>query len=97
MLATLPAQPPALTVAGFVYEPKYDGIRAIVEVVPGKNQAAVRLWSRNGNEKTAQFPEIVEAVGAWGRRLPGSVVLDGEVTTDTAAILEGPIAAPRSA
>ena len=80
MLATLPAQPPALTVAGFVYEPKYDGIRAIVEVVPGKNQAAVRLWSRNGNEKTAQFPEIVEAVGAWGRRLPGSVVLDGEVT-----------------
>ena len=80
MLATLPAQPPALTVAGFVYEPKYDGIRAIVEVVPGKNQAAVRLWSRNGNEKTAQFPEIVEAVGAWGRRLPGPVVLDGEVT-----------------
>ena len=80
MLATLPAQPPALTVAGFVYEPKHDGIRAIVEVVPGKNQAAVRLWSRNGNEKTAQFPEIVEAVGAWGRRLPGPVVLDGEVT-----------------
>ena len=80
MLATLPAQPPALTVAGFVYEPKYDGIRAIVEVVPGKNQAAVRLWSRNGNEKTAQFPEIVESVGAWGRRLPGPVVLDGEVT-----------------
>ncbi|MDP2391050.1 MAG: ATP-dependent DNA ligase, partial [Acidobacteriota bacterium] len=80
MLATLPAQPPALTVAGFVYEPKYDGIRAIVEVVPGKTQATVRLWSRNGNEKTAQFPEIVEAVGRWGRKLPGPVVLDGEVT-----------------
>lgn len=80
MLATLPAQPPALTVAGFVYEPKYDGIRAIVEVVPGADQAAVRLWSRNGNEKTAQFPDIVDAVGQWGRRLPGTVVLDGEVT-----------------
>ena len=80
MLATLPPQPPALTVAGFVYEPKYDGIRAIVEVVPGKDQAAVRLWSRNGNEKTAQFPDIVHAVGDWGRRLPGTVVLDGEVT-----------------
>jgi len=79
MLATLPAQPPALTVAGFVYEPKYDGIRAIVEVVPGADQAAVRLWSRNGNEKTAQFPDLV-AVGQWGRRLPGTVVLDGEVT-----------------
>ena len=80
MLATLPAQPPALTVAGFVYEPKYDGIRAIVEVVPGADHATVRLWSRNGNEKTAQFPDIVAAVGAWGRRLPGAVVLDGEVT-----------------
>jgi len=80
MLATLPPQPPGLTTAGFVYEPKYDGIRAIVEVVPGKDQATVRLWSRNGNEKTAQFPDIVAAVGAWGRRLPGAVVLDGEVT-----------------
>ena len=80
MLATLPAQPPALTVAAFVYEPKYDGIRAIVEVVPGQGNASVRLWSRNGNEKTAQFPEIVDAVGKWGRRLPGTVVLDGEVT-----------------
>jgi bifunctional non-homologous end joining protein LigD len=80
MLATLPAQPPSLTVAGFVYEPKYDGIRAIVEVVPGKDRAAVRLWSRNGNEKTAQFPDLVDVVGEWGRRLPGPVVLDGEVT-----------------
>ncbi len=80
MLATLPPQPPALTVTGFVYEPKYDGIRAIVEVVPGKDKAAVRLWSRTGNEKTAQFPEIVEAVSHWGRKLPGPVVLDGEVT-----------------
>ena len=94
MLATLPAQPPALTVAGFVYEPKYDGIRAIVEVVPPRELAlseagttkgrvegaAVRLWSRNGNEKTAQFPDIVHAVSDWGRHLPGTVVLDGEVT-----------------
>lgn len=80
MLATLPSQPPALTVAGFVYEPKYDGIRAIVEVVPGGDKASVRLWSRNGNEKTAQFPDVVDAVGEWGRALSGIVVLDGEVT-----------------
>ncbi len=80
MLATLPSQPPALTVAGFVYEPKYDGIRAIVEVVPGKGKAGVRLWSRNGNEKTAQFPDIVDALATWGRKLAGPVVLDGEVT-----------------
>jgi len=80
MLATLPSQPPALTVAGFVYEPKYDGIRAIVEVVPGLAKASVRLWSRNGNEKTAQFPDLVAAVGEWGRGLAGTVVLDAEVT-----------------
>jgi len=30
-----------------VYEPKYDGIRAIVEMGD-----TVRLWSRLGNEKT---------------------------------------------
>ncbi len=80
MLATLPAQPPALTVAAFVYEPKYDGIRAIVEVAPGNDEVAVRLWSRLGNEKTAQFPDIVAAVAKWGRKLAGTVVLDGEVT-----------------
>jgi len=80
MLATLPPQPPALTVAAFVYEPKYDGIRAIVEVIPENDTAGVRLWSRNGNEKTAQFPDIVHAVSEWGRHLPGPVVLDGEVT-----------------
>ena len=43
MLATLPSQPPALTVAGFVYEPKYDGIRAIVEVVPGTDEGGRAL------------------------------------------------------
>lgn len=80
MLATLPAQPPALTVAGFVYEPKYDGIRAIVEIVPGEETATVRLWSRLGNEKTSQFPDVVAAVAQWGRTLSGTVVLDGEVT-----------------
>ena len=83
MLATLPAQPPKLTDAALVYEPKFDGIRAILEVAPSSDRvapAAVRLWSRNGNEKTAQFPDIVFAVGEWGRRLPGTVVLDGEVT-----------------
>jgi bifunctional non-homologous end joining protein LigD len=77
MLATLPAQAPPLVDPLLVYEPKYDGIRAIVEVVPGKS---VRLWSRNGNEKTAQFPDIVDAVSAWARKFPGTVVLDGEVT-----------------
>jgi bifunctional non-homologous end joining protein LigD len=57
-----------------VYEPKYDGIRAIAEVGD-----TVRLWSRLGNEKTSQFPEIVAALKQWGRTLRAPLVLDGEI------------------
>ena len=47
----------------FAYEPKYDGIRAIAVV----GAREVTLWSRLGNQKTTQFPEIVEALQAWAR------------------------------
>ena len=77
MLATL-ADPP-LTGSGLVFEPKYDGIRALVHVAPRKGGAEVRLWSRLGNEKTAQFPSIVKALETWGARLEAPVLLDGEV------------------
>ena len=40
---------------------------------------AVRFWSRNGNEKTAQFPDIVEAIGTWLKKIKAPVVLDGEI------------------
>ncbi|HEX6214513.1 MAG TPA: hypothetical protein VFZ38_06835, partial [Vicinamibacterales bacterium] len=87
MLATLPAQEPSLKLKDYVYEPKVDGIRAIVEVLPGPQKAqnahtekaAVRLWSRNGNEKTAQFPDVVDGVGTWLKKITAPVVLDGEV------------------
>ena len=79
MLATLPSQEPSLKLKAYVYEPKVDGIRAIVEVLPAASRAAVRLWSRNGNEKTAQFPDIVEAVGTWLQAITAPIVLDGEV------------------
>jgi len=49
-----------------VYEPKYDGIRAIAEVPAGGK--GVHLWSRLGNEKTAQFPEVAAALSAWASR-----------------------------
>jgi bifunctional non-homologous end joining protein LigD len=79
MLATLPSQQPGLTLKDYVYEPKVDGIRAIVEVKPAAGKAAVRLWSRNGNEKTTQFPDVVEGVGTWLKKIAAPVVLDGEV------------------
>jgi bifunctional non-homologous end joining protein LigD len=77
MLATL-AEPP-LTGAGLVFEPKYDGIRAIVHVAPDRGGAEVRLWSRLGNDKTSQFPSIVRALAAWGTKLEAPVLLDGEI------------------
>src|SRR5262245_24447270 len=74
MLAALveaPLDDPAL-----VYEPKYDGIRAIVEIAP---KGDVRLWSRLGNEKTRQFPEIAAALRRWARSRRQPLVLDGEI------------------
>jgi bifunctional non-homologous end joining protein LigD len=90
MLASLAEAP--LKDAQLVYEPKYDGIRAIVEIggrvsVRGTGQRTetrprpprVRLWSRLGNEKTHQFPEIVRALEQWAARRKEPLVLDGEI------------------
>src|SRR5437899_8543670 len=69
-----------------VYEPKYDGIRAIVEVLGRVSEASsaetrprVRLWSRLGNEKTRQFPEIARALERWAAKRATPLVLDGEI------------------
>ncbi len=62
-----------------VYEPKYDGIRALAAVEPGAKGVGVRLWSRLGNDKTAQFPEVVAALVRWGQTLAAPVLLDGEI------------------
>jgi len=81
MLASLADAP--LTDPQLIYEPKYDGIRAIVEI---EGPRAVRLWSRLGNEKTGQFPEIAGALQKWAQRrhdLP--LVLDGEIVALDAA------------
>jgi bifunctional non-homologous end joining protein LigD len=79
MLAVGGDPEPPLEGPEFVYEPKYDGIRAIAEVASSSSGPVVRLWSRNGNEKSAQFPEIADALARWSASLPGTVVLDGEV------------------
>jgi bifunctional non-homologous end joining protein LigD len=82
MLASLPSTEPPLVQADCVYEPKYDGIRAIALVEPPdapSGFAKARFWSRLGNEKTVQFPELVATLGVWGRRLKGPIVLDGEI------------------
>lgn len=77
MLATL-AEPP-LTGSGLVFEPKYDGIRALAHVAPRKPRPDVRIWSRLGNEKTAQFPAVVRALEPLARSLEAPLLLDGEI------------------
>ena len=70
MLATPREEP--FTKEGWVFEIKYDGYRLIADAAGGEPV----LWSRNGNDITATFPDIARAV----RGLPfAGVVLDGEV------------------
>ncbi|NOV97954.1 ATP-dependent DNA ligase [Isoptericola halotolerans] len=58
--------------ADWVYEPKWDGFRAIVY----RDGDDVRLDSRNTKPMQRYFPEVVEAVRA---ELPPRCVVDGEI------------------
>jgi bifunctional non-homologous end joining protein LigD len=56
----------------WVYEVKFDGVRALA-VVHGKK---IELISRNARDFTAKFPEVADAL----KELPGkAAVLDGEI------------------
>lgn len=81
---TLPLKPPVEpqlarsarelpTGEGWVYEPKYDGFRAIV-FVDGEE---LQIQSRGGRPLRRYFPELAFA--------PGRYVLDGEIVIDMAA------------
>jgi bifunctional non-homologous end joining protein LigD len=61
--------------AGWTYEPKYDGMRVIAEA----SSRQVRLMTRNGKDKQAQFPEVVSALRSLASQAGSAVVLDGEV------------------
>jgi bifunctional non-homologous end joining protein LigD len=62
-------------------KPSRDGLRqaklgsAHAIVTPG----SVTILSRAGNDKTAQFPEVVHALSVWGARRAGAALLDGEI------------------
>ena len=76
-----------------VFEPKYDGMRALIELNPtgsagvappsprkkGDAKELVKIYSRRGNNKTDQFPELVEPLARLERRLKRPVLLDGEI------------------
>jgi bifunctional non-homologous end joining protein LigD len=60
----------------WLHEIKHDGWRIIAR----KNGARVRLWTRNGRDWTADFPDIATAIA----HLPNDrMVLDGEAVGHT--------------
>jgi ATP-dependent DNA ligase len=67
MLA-VPAEP--FDSAGYCFEIKWDGVRALAAV----DETGWRLWGRQGTDYTSRYPEL-EALG----RLPTGTLLDGEL------------------
>lgn len=67
----LPTAGPLPTANGWVFELKWDGLRAAAAVRGGRLR---RLQSRLGNDLAAQFPELTVVGDALG-----DVVLDGEL------------------
>ena len=76
MLATSASKP--FSTKGWLYELKYDGYRMLAE----RDGETVRLLSRNGNDYTAAFPDIVTAILALPHQ---RFIIDGEVVVQDAA------------
>lgn len=56
---------------GALYEPKWDGFRLVVV----RNDLTVSLWSRQGKDLTAAFPDLANAAA---QQVPAGFVVDGE-------------------
>jgi bifunctional non-homologous end joining protein LigD len=63
-----------------IYEPKYDGVRALATLTPARPRPTVRLHSRLGNDKTAQFPEVARELERFAKeKLKSPLLIDGEI------------------
>jgi ATP-dependent DNA ligase len=81
VLPMLAKSVPEIPVGEFVYEPKWDGFRAIVFRAGDE----VEIGSRNTKPMTRYFPELVEAFTRADGGLPERCVLDGEIVIPDAA------------
>jgi bifunctional non-homologous end joining protein LigD len=63
------------TGADWTFEPKYDGVR----VLAFASGASVRLITRNGKDKSHQFPEVTTGIRSLALRRKRPFVLDGEI------------------
>jgi bifunctional non-homologous end joining protein LigD len=66
---------------GWTFEPKYDGIRALAYTTA----TDVKLITRNGKDKAAQFPEVVAALKKLASQTKRAFLLDGEIV----ALIDG--------
>ena len=66
---------------GWTFEPKYDGVRVLGFVTDDE----VMLVTRNGKDKSAQFPEVVEALRKLAVKKKKDFVVDGEIV----ALIDG--------
>lgn len=69
-LCTLVDQP--FDDAGWIFEPKLDGLRVLARVEDGN----IQLVSRNGKRQDGAFPDVVEGLR---KALRGPALLDGEI------------------
>lgn len=79
MLATPMDNLPNIDLAGYIAEEKFDGMRCQVHI----NESRVALYSRDLNDVTHMFPELVEV---FLQKQLKNTVLDGEIcvyTNDT--------------
>jgi len=66
--------PPPRTFDGWMIEPKWDGVRAVVSV----HEGTVTIASRLGNDVTGGYPEMA-ALATTPALADRSVILDGEI------------------
>ncbi len=76
MLATQVARP--FSRAGWLFEPKLDGVRALAFLSRTDDgvEPRIDLRSRRGNAMNVQYPEVVAAVAAQSAR---TAIFDGEI------------------
>src|SRR5581483_3748619 len=78
VLPMLAKSVPTIPTGDLLYEPKWDGFRAIVF----RDGAEIEIGSRNTKPMTRYFPELIEAFRA---ELPRRCVLDGEIVVPDSA------------
>ncbi|WP_345069033.1 ATP-dependent DNA ligase [Leifsonia kafniensis] len=78
MLAS-PGSPTDVQHGSWAFEMKWDGIRAVGYLTRDGPAPSVRFLTRNGNDVTASYPELVDSVLAAVDPSVASAVLDGEI------------------